>query len=269
MNIQPETIQELIERFNLGIATPEDEALIEQCIENELIELDELENLSTLGKHLEAMNYLQSENNLHHNFQELLAEQKQKAGRSPGSIIWNLFQKKWAFSPALQAAIVIITLMAGFTAGFLLQPSDADNQQDMAQVKAELKSMKEMMMLTMLEKESIHDRLKAVKISEELDDASEEVTQALLHTLNNDRNINVRLAALEALYQYAENSEVREGLIRSIQHQNSPLVQIALAEVMVALQEKRSVEAFKELLESDRAPEEVKEKIKSSMEVLM
>lgn len=269
MNIQPETIQELIDRFNRGITTPEDEALIEQCIENELIELDELKNLSTLGKHLEAISYLQSENNLRNNFQELLAREKQKAERSPRSIIIDLWQKRWILSPALQAAIIIITLMAGFTAGYLLKPSATDNQQDMAQVKAELKSMKEMMMLTMLEKESIHDRLKAVKISEELDDASEDVTQALLHTLNNDRNNNVRLAALEALYQYAESPNVREGLIRSIQHQNSPLVQVALAEVMVALQEKRSVEAFKELLESGRAPEEVKEKIKSSIEILM
>ncbi|MBK7871426.1 MAG: HEAT repeat domain-containing protein [Saprospiraceae bacterium] len=269
MNIPQETIDQLIERFNQGIATPEEEALIEQCIEEGLIELEVLQDLSNLSKHLEAMSYLQSENVLRENFQELLAQESAKAEKSPEAFVVRLFQKRWVSSPVLQAAIVVLALLAGFGGGYWLRPSANEPREDIAQVKDELKSMKEMMMLTLLEKPSIHDRLKAVKISEEFDDASDEVTEALLKTLNNDKNVNVRLAALEALYQYAGYPQVREGLIRSIQNQNSPLVQLALAEIMAALQEKRSVKEFEQLIKSGRAPEEVKQQIKSSIQILM
>ena len=77
------------------------------------------------------------------------------------------------------------------------------------------------------------------------------------------------MAALESLYQYAENPIIREGLIRSIRNQNSPMVQMSLAEMMASLQEKRSVKEFEKLLRSNRSPEEVKEKIKSSIQPLM
>ena len=78
-------------------------------------------------------------------------------------------------------------------------------------------------MLNMLEKESTSERLKAVNLTQGMDNASEKVVEALLQTLNNDPNVNVRLSALEALFPYASNPKVREGLIQSISQQESPL----------------------------------------------
>ena len=91
----------------------------------------------------------------------------------------------------------------------------------------------------------------------------------MLETLKQDDNPNVRLAALEALYPYADQAVVREGLIKTISYQESPLVQWAIAEVMVALQEKRSVDALRQLLSEEKTTAEVKEKLKSSIQVLM
>jgi HEAT repeat protein len=96
----------------------------------------------------------------------------------------------------------------------------------------------------------------------------EKVIQALLQTLNNDPNINVRLVTVETLRQFADEPQVREGLIQSITRQESPLVQIALADVMVGLQEKRSVKQLQRLLEQENLDETVKIKIKETVKVL-
>jgi hypothetical protein len=77
------------------------------------------------------------------------------------------------------------------------------------------------------------------------------------------------LAALDALRGYAKDGKVREELVRSIGHQDSPLVQVALAELMVALQEKKSVNELEKIMKNDRTPVEVKNKIKESIEVLI
>jgi hypothetical protein len=102
-----------------------------------------------------------------------------------------------------------------------------------------------------------------------MNEASMKVTNALIQTLNQDENVNVRLAALDALKPYARDSSVRAALIRSISKQESPLVQISLAELMVALQEKSAVKEFEKIVESDSTPADVKKRIKENMEVLI
>jgi uncharacterized protein (UPF0147 family) len=135
-------------------------------------------------------------------------------------------------------------------------------------LRDEVGDMKEMMMLSMLEKESPTERLKAVSLTEDMNQASRKVTTALLQTLNNDDNVNVRLAALDALRQYAQQGEVREALIRSIAKQDSPLVQVAMAELMEAMQAKSSVKELQKIVHDDNTPNDVKKKIQESIKVL-
>ncbi|HNP08876.1 MAG TPA: HEAT repeat domain-containing protein, partial [Cyclobacteriaceae bacterium] len=88
-------------------------------------------------------------------------------------------------------------------------------------------------------------------------------------TLNEDGNVNVRLAALDALRPYVRESNVREAIIRSIASQSSPMVQVALAELMVELQEKKSVKELRKLLEEEATPKDVKQRIEESIQVLI
>jgi HEAT repeat protein len=121
----------------------------------------------------------------------------------------------------------------------------------------------------MLEKESATDRLKAVSLSSEMEGQSKRVTLALFKTLNSDPSVNVRLAALDALQIYAKSPAVREELVRSIAQQDSPLVQVALADLMAALQEKSSVTELKKLLKQRSTPKEVKKRIEENIKVLI
>jgi len=136
-------------------------------------------------------------------------------------------------------------------------------------LSVEMQQMREMMMLSMLEKPSATERLKAVNLTSQINQADEKVITALLTTLNNDENTNVRLATIDALLNYADYPEVRQGLVEAIVQQQSGMVQIALAETMVALKEKSSVEELRKLLEYNHLEDGVKERISESISALI
>ncbi|MGN6639926.1 MAG: HEAT repeat domain-containing protein [Mucilaginibacter sp.] len=128
---------------------------------------------------------------------------------------------------------------------------------------------KQMLMLAMLDNPLASERIKAVNYTGEMKHADDRVIGALLSTLNNDPNDNVRLSTLEALAGLASDPKVRMGLIQSITKQESPVVQIAIAEVMLKLQEKRSVTSLKELLKQPDLNPEVKNTVQQTITKLI
>lgn len=112
------------------------------------------------------------------------------------------------------------------------------------------------------------DRLKSVQASKNLAHPNEKVLLALNQALLTDPNINVRLSAIESLVHFADHSSVREYLIKAIPKQNEPLVQIALADAMLLLQESGSQKAWEELLKSDNVESDVKMHLEKSLKQL-
>jgi HEAT repeat protein len=129
--------------------------------------------------------------------------------------------------------------------------------------------MQKLMMLTLVDNPSASKRLQAVSYATEITDAGNEVIDALMTTLNEDANVNVRLAALEALMKFSEEPRVREGLVKSIVQQKSPLVQSAMVDIMLKLQEKKSVQPLRELLNTKDLNQSVKVKIERSIPQLI
>ena len=143
-------------------------------------------------------------------------------------------------------------------------PMTAPTTATAGQVQAlseQLHEMRQMMMLSLLQNPSASQRMKAASYASESRTINPDILSALLTTLNNDPNVNVRLTTLDALTQYARNAAVREGLIQSILMQDSPLMQAALADVMLKLQEKRSIPSFKKLLQDKGLNDMVRSKI--------
>ena len=77
------------------------------------------------------------------------------------------------------------------------------------------------------------------------------------------------MAAIESLSNYVDNAEVRQGLVQSIPNQEAPIVQVTLANLMLALQEKQSVEPFKKLLQKKELDTTVKKKIESTIQSII
>jgi hypothetical protein len=141
-------------------------------------------------------------------------------------------------------------------------------EQQIDMLAGQVQEMKSTMMLSLIENPSATERLRAVGYTSEITNADERVIEALFATLNNDPNVNVRLVTLEALTQFTKNPAVREGLVKSLAIQDSPMVQVALADVMVKMQEKGSVKALQSLLRKEDLNDLVKNKIEQSIKDL-
>ena len=70
-----------------------------------------------------------------------------------------------------------------------------------AKYEDQLVQMKQEVALLLMESNSPSKRIQAVMYSEELDEANTEILDALIHMMNNDHHINVRLAAATRLLQ--------------------------------------------------------------------
>ncbi len=204
-------------------------------------------------------------------FQAMLAGYERKQDKATPSLLeWlhGWFQITWTSPLSGRLAFGLGMLLVGWAAGYWLTPRTA-GLVPAEQVASADETGRQDMVLTLISQSSATDRLKAVGYTSELQQADERVIKALLFTLNHDENVNVRLVTVEALSRFAENPAVREGLVRSIMQQESPLVQVALADAMVALHEKRSVAPLRELLSRKSTDDYVKEKLESSIRVLL
>jgi D-ribose pyranose/furanose isomerase RbsD len=255
-------IEELLTKYNSGAISGEEEKEIEKLIEMGLIDLSDLQGLQPLEEQVMQMESPAPSLMLDERFHHMMATEKKKAG-----FRWKNFFSWPELAPRL--AFASVTLIIGLFAGYFFKPVPKADDQQIEMLSQQVTDLKEMMMLSLLEKESATERLKAVSLTQEMDQASQKVTSALLTTLNNDGNVNVRLAALEALKPYVADDKVRQELIRSIGKQDSPLVQVALAELMAQLQVKSSVKELRKILKDERTPKEVKQKIQESIQVLI
>lgn len=259
-----DTAKMLIQKFHDGTLSDAENDSLEKYIENDWIQLEELNDLNAIHKNLILEESAVPINELRSVFYENLEKEKQNT--SPKKSNWwnqlftsNLANANWGFGLA--------ALLVGLLLGNLFQTNSSNPELEI--LAKELQKTQETMMVALLEKESSRDRLKAVKISQEMDDVSNKIIQMLLTTLNTDGNVNVRLAAIETLADYSKNPIVREGLVKAIQNQESPMVQLALAELMVFLQDKRSVNEFKELMQKKEIPTEIKDQLEEKIKVLL
>lgn len=208
-------------------------------------------------------------------FYAMLASFKEELETTPDYSLWGL----WAWlralpipRPALRLAYSLGLLAMGVLGGYWLnsgpKPAAADQQQ-LAALAAQVGEMRQMMLLSLIDNPSATERLRAVGYTKELPDPNARVVNALLSTLNQDPNVNVRLATLDALTPLAQaDATVRLGLVHALARQESPLVQAALADAMVQLQERRSVPPLRRLLKQANLDDRVKSKIEQSIQTL-
>lgn len=166
-----------------------------------------------------------------------------------------------------QLAFGAFLLMIGLGIGYYMNSSESLKTNIVS--NTEIEEVREKLVLTLLEQPSANKRLQGVSEANKFQKAEESVMKALLQTLNNDPNVNVRLAAIESLTQFVGEPMVREGLVLSIVQQESPIVQVTLANLMVALQEKKSIEPFKKLIRQKELNKSVKQKLETSIQSII
>ena len=154
----------------------------------------------------------------------------------------------WRPSVARQLAAAAAVFLIGVVIGreatpTTAQPADAQ----LAALRAELTDMRQMFALSLLQQQSASDRILGIASTAQLDAPTDEVIAALLDTLTHDPNVNVRLKTVEALGRFAQREAVRRGALDALSRQTSPLVQIALIDLVLQAAGRESADALRQL----------------------
>ncbi len=169
----------------------------------------------------------------------------------------------WLRSPvgavAWSAALLVIGIIGGSYFGN--RPVRSNTSQDeIVAIRAELTNMKQMVVLSMLQQQSASERLQAVSYSRREDQLDPQVMSALVHTLRYDGSVDVRLAALDALSRHGAQPQVHKGVVDALQEQQSPLVQVALIDLMLEWRDPDAAQRLRNFVQTPNLNPAVKQR---------
>ena len=157
------------------------------------------------------------------------------------------WQNIWPANPAWQMAIAGLCLMVGLSAGTYMQHGSAERD-EVAKLREEVASTKEMVAVSLLQQQSATERLRGVDYSARMGSMEPQVITALIQRVNRDPNVNVRLAAIDALGKVANESQVRQSMQEALPQQDSPMVQAALIDYLVQAHDRSAVSTIRDLV---------------------
>ncbi len=169
----------------------------------------------------------------------------------------------WLRSPvgavAWSAALLVIGIFAGNYFGNRPIHTNTDRD-EIAAMHTELTNMRQMVVLSMLQQQSASERLQAVSYSRREDQLDPQVMSALVRTLRYDGSVDVRLAALDALSRHGAQPQVHKGVVDALQEQQSPLVQVALIDLMVEWRDPDAAQRLRNFVQTPNLNPTVKQR---------
>lgn len=186
-----------------------------------------------------------------------LAAEKTKA---PVSMLWGM--GNWRQLPAAGIVWACLFLACGYFIGKNADRGpNAEVQKQLADLQGELAATRQTVALSMLQQQSPSQRLEGVSWTTRLPEPDPKVMGALMHTVRFDSNVDVRLAALDAVSRYADRPEVRRELVDVLQTTQSPMVQMALIDLFVDLHDKSAVPQFRKFQQDPNINPTVKKRV--------
>ena len=161
-------------------------------------------------------------------------------------------QKSWKFTlaslwpqrPVWQVTIALACLVVGILAGSY---RGNEHRNEIASLREEVAAAKEMVALSLLQQQSAGERLRGVGYTVRMATVEPEVIAALVQAVSHDTNVNVRLAAIDALSRASGNQQVRQSMVQSLGEQDSPMVQAALIDYLVDARDRGAVSTLQQL----------------------
>jgi hypothetical protein len=259
-----EQISELLPDYLQGSLSPDQrhtvEAHLEECVD--------CSEEAALWKKLSLLPVDQPGPESRARFEAML--QAYQAGRSnqpgggsesrkrPSAWNWNVFH--WLRSPVGTMAWSVALLAIGVFTGLRLAGPKPPSP-DLAAVQSELTSMKQLVVLSMLQQQSASARLEGVTWSTREQQLDPQVLSALLHTLRYDVSVDVRLAALDALSRHGRQPQVHNAIMDSLQQDQSPLVQVALIDLMLEWRDRDATHRLQELEQTPNLNPTVRQRV--------
>jgi hypothetical protein len=153
----------------------------------------------------------------------------------------------WPQRPVWQATIAAVCLAAGLFVGMTLRPRAASDTGEIARLRDEVENTRQMVALSLLQQQSPTERLRGVDYSERMPTMEPDVVAALIQAVDHDPNVNVRLAAIDALGKVPGQPQVRRSMTQSLTGQESPMVQAALIDYAVEARDSQALSTLRQL----------------------
>lgn len=118
-----------------------------------------------------------------------------------------------------------------------------EQQQDFAE---EMKEIKELLTAN---KDGV--RIRAINKTEFISNRNPGIQQILIHTLQNDPSVNVKIAALNALESYMDEELVRIALIKQLENSNDNKLLLRIISALSTVNEKRLTPYLEDIIIDD------------------
>jgi uncharacterized protein (UPF0147 family) len=207
--------------------------------ETELPELDESRNVDHVARAFEE-GYRQG--------------RRSSAERSPART-WGIM---WRFVPAAVAAVVVAVF------GTLLWQRTATNP-EMDRLRSDVHGLQQLLAVSLLGQESAAQRLRGVQWSRQVDAPAGKLIMTLAETLQRDQNVNVRLAAADAISRFADEPTVRASVFEAIEKERDPIVQIELIDVLVMIRDSQTSGVLEQLAADENRPHVVRDRASEAL----
>ena len=223
-----------------GLSSVEDERRLEDHLATCAACREEARSMQALWHDLGTLDVEVPHERMRARFHAALAAYEE---RSAGNTFEQWLERWWPRRPLLQAGLAAATLVLGVLVGERLalpRSGEIDALRDDIRVVG----------LALLDHQSASERLVGVEWAQRVSSAPQ-VAQALLERVSYDPSSNVRLAAIDALRSRLGRPEVAAGLAAALDHQDDPLLQVTLADVLLELGRDDGVAAVRRLLERE------------------
>ncbi len=234
-------IEKLLEKYYEGETTLQEEKYIKEFFSKSNVPAHLQQHIAEFAYYHQAARETPSKN-----LNEALLSKIEKKGR--------IIQFR---ALSLRIAAGIALLIGGFSVGYYYSNSGTNIAFTESSHET---AMKETLQFQQVNLTSASERIDAVNQSLKLKELDKDLIQLLINTLNFDDNVNVRLAACQALARFEDEPLVREGLIQSLKIQTDPNIQITLIELLVLMKEKRASETMEQISQDRGAMDVVRMK---------
>jgi HEAT repeats len=172
---------------------------------------------------------------------------------------------QWASSFWKIAAAAVILFVGVWLGGRGKQVTQGASDTQLAALQKDVKQMQETMMFSLLKDESPSQRIKAVSYAEDIVNPNANVINALTNTLNHDKNVNVRLAALYSLEKFADDQKVIDTLVASLGNQTEPIIQVVLINILTEKKEIKAIRPIQDIISNGKTNKDVRDIAQKSL----
>ncbi len=257
-------IKELLPGFIEGSLSRDKHEAVAEHLQSCKVCTDDMDKLINIDEMLSKVVEEETPEKVNSLFREQLEIEKLK---TKINLSERIGQKHIPLAIILRVAAGILLLVTGGFIGYFMR-SQPESSNEVSSLKQEMVEMKNLVIYSLLKQESASERIKAVSYIKEISEPEPKLIETLFNALNNDRNVNVRLAAAQALARFKDDKEVAKQIVKSLEKQTEPLVQIMLINLAVETGGNDVAPELTKLLQRPDLMDEVKSYAKKGIKTL-